>query len=34
MNELNSLMANYDDKTFERIPPVLLRGEKEHVLVV
>jgi hypothetical protein len=27
-------MATYDDKTLERIPPVLQSGEKEHVLVV
>jgi len=27
-------MASYDDTTLERIPPVLQRGEKEHVLVV
>jgi hypothetical protein len=27
-------MAHYDDKTLERIPPVLLPGEKEHVFIV
>jgi hypothetical protein len=27
-------MVTYDDKTLECIPPVLQRGEKEHVLVV
>ena len=33
-NALISLMASYDDTTLEHIPPVLQRGEKEHVLVV
>lgn len=27
-------MASYDDKTLERIPPALLPGEKEHVLIM
>jgi hypothetical protein len=27
-------MVTYDDKTLECIPPVLQRGEKEHVLVI
>src|SRR5260221_6529404 len=27
-------MASYDDESLERIPPTLLPGEKEHVLIV
>ncbi len=34
MTNLNSLMANYNEKSFKCIPLVLQRGEKEHVLVV
>ena len=30
----SSLMASYDDMSLERVPPTLLPGEKEHVLVV
>jgi hypothetical protein len=31
---LPSLMASYKDKTVKHIPPTLLPGEKEHVLIV
>ena len=31
--DVNRFMATYDDKTLDRIPPTLLPGEKEHVLV-
>ena len=30
----SSLMASYDDTSLEHVPPTLLPGEKEHVLVV
>ena len=29
-----SRMASYDDESLERVPPTLLLGEKEHVLIV
>jgi len=31
--DVNRFMATYDDKTLDHIPPTLLPGEKEHVLV-
>jgi hypothetical protein len=31
---VNSLMADYDDRMLDRIPPTLSSGEKEHVLIV
>jgi hypothetical protein len=28
------MMSTYDDQTLEKVPPMLLPGEKEHVLIV
>jgi hypothetical protein len=33
ISDLQRLMATYDEDMLERIPPTLLPGEREHIVI-